>query len=166
LDFYEVAELEQIIIRSAALLHLEIDTAGAREIAMRSRGTPRIANRLLRRVRDWASVHADGAINLNAAKAALDLYEIDPAGLDRLDRAVLQVLVTQFGGGPVGLSTLAIAVGEEMATISEVVEPYLVRQGLLGRTTRGRVATELGYQVVGGSAPNRETQLRFHGEIS
>ncbi len=166
LDFYEVAELEQIIIRSAALLHLDIDAAGAREIAMRSRGTPRIANRLLRRVRDWASVHADGAINLTAAKAALDLYEIDPAGLDRLDRAVLQVLVTQFGGGPVGLSTLAIAVGEEMATISEVVEPYLVRQGLLGRTARGRVATELGYQVVGGSAPSRDTQLRFHGEIS
>lgn len=166
LDFYEVAELKQIILRSAALLHLEIDDAGAVEIAMRSRGTPRIANRLLRRVRDWASVNADGEINLLAAKAALDLYEIDPAGLDRLDRAVLQALVSQFGGGPVGLSTLAIAVGEEMTTISEVVEPYLVRQGLLGRTARGRVATELGYQVVGGQAPNRSTQLRFHGENS
>lgn len=166
LDFYEVAELEQIIFRSASLLHLEIDAAGAAEIAMRSRGTPRIANRLLRRVRDWSSVHADGKITLTAAKAALDLYEIDPAGLDRLDRAVLHALVTQFGGGPVGLSTLAIAVGEEMATISEVVEPYLVRQGLLGRTARGRIATDLGYQVVGGQVPNRETQLRFHGEIS
>lgn len=166
LDFYEVAELKQIILRSAALLHLEIDEAGAAEIAMRSRGTPRIANRLLRRVRDWASVNADGEINLSAAKAALDLYEIDPAGLDRLDRAVLQALVTQFAGGPVGLSTLAIAVGEEMTTISEVVEPYLVRQGLLGRTSRGRVATELGYQVVGGEAQNRSTQLRFHGENS
>lgn len=166
LDFYEVAELKKIILRSAALLHLEIDEAGAAEIAMRSRGTPRIANRLLRRVRDWASVNADGEINLSAAKAALDLYEIDPAGLDRLDRAVLQALVTQFAGGPVGLSTLAIAVGEEMTTISEVVEPYLVRQGLLGRTSRGRVATELGYQVVGGEAQNRSTQLRFHGENS
>ncbi|MFM1906174.1 MAG: Holliday junction branch migration helicase RuvB [Actinomycetota bacterium] len=166
LDFYEVLELKQIILRSSELLHLTIDDAGAHEIAMRSRGTPRIANRLLRRVRDWASVNSDGAIDLAAAKAALDLYEIDPAGLDRLDRAVLQALVTQFGGGPVGLSTLAIAVGEEMSTISEVVEPYLVRQGLLGRTSRGRVATNLGYQVAGGVAPNRDTQLRFHGENS
>ena len=166
LDFYEVAELEQIILRSASLLYLDINSAGAREIAMRSRGTPRIANRLLRRVRDWASVNSDGEINLAAAKAALDLYEIDPAGLDRLDRAVLQALVSQFAGGPVGLSTLAIAVGEEMSTISEVVEPYLVRQGLLGRTSRGRVATELAYQVVGGLAPARDTQLRFHGENS
>ncbi|MFZ9283145.1 MAG: Holliday junction branch migration DNA helicase RuvB [Candidatus Nanopelagicales bacterium] len=166
LDFYEVLELKQIIVRSSELLHLTIDDAGAHEIAMRSRGTPRIANRLLRRVRDWASVNSDGAIDLAAAKAALDLYEIDPAGLDRLDRAVLQALVTQFGGGPVGLSTLAIAVGEEMSTISEVVEPYLVRQGLLGRTSRGRVATDLGYQVAGGVAPNLDTQLRFHGENS
>ncbi|MBM3691579.1 MAG: Holliday junction branch migration DNA helicase RuvB [Actinobacteria bacterium] len=164
LDFYEVAELKQIILRSAALLHLTIDDLGASEIASRSRGTPRIANRLLRRVRDWSMVNSTGAIDLLSAKAALDLYEIDPAGLDRLDRAVLLALVNQFGGGPVGLSTLATAVGEEMTTISEVVEPYLVRQGLMGRTARGRVATELGYRVVGGTAPNRDIQLRFHGE--
>ena len=166
LDFYEVAELVQIVTRSAALLHLVIEDKGAHEIAKRSRGTPIIANRLLRRVRDWSSVNSDGVISLAAASAALDLYEIDPAGLDRLDRAVLAALVNQFQGGPVGLSTLAIAVGEEMSTISEVVEPYLVRQGLLGRTSRGRVATELGYQVIGGTSAQRDTQLRFHGDKS
>lgn len=164
LDFYEIAELEQIVHRSAQLLHLQIDAAGAGEIASRSRGTPRIANRLLRRVRDWSSVNAEGEINLTTAKAALDLYDIDPAGLDRLDRAVLGALVNQFQGGPVGLATLAIAVGEEMSTISEVVEPYLVRQGFLARSSRGRIATDLGYRVVGGERPSGAAQLRFHGE--
>ena len=150
LDFYGVSELEKIVLRSAELLHLKIDQPGAYQIASRSRGTPRIANRLLRRVRDWSSVNSDGSINVEAAKAALDLYEIDPSGLDRLDRAVLHALVTQFQGGPVGLSTLAIAVGEETSTITEVVEPYLVRAGYLSRSARGRIATELGLNLIQG----------------
>jgi Holliday junction DNA helicase RuvB len=145
LDFYGVSELEKIVLRSAELLHLKIDQSGAYQIASRSRGTPRIANRLLRRVRDWSSVNSDGSINVEAAKAALDLYE-----LDRLDRAVLHALVTQFQGGPVGLSTLAIAVGEETSTITEVVEPYLVRAGYLSRSARGRIATELGLNLIQG----------------
>ncbi len=141
MEFYDPAELERVIHRSARLLEVEVEPAGAAEIAGRSRGTPRIANRLLRRVRDYAQVTADGAVTREIASAALGVYEVDGRGLDRLDRAVLHALLKLFGGGPVGLSTLAVAVGEERETVEEVAEPFLVREGLLARTPRGRVAT-------------------------
>ncbi|MFF0200611.1 Holliday junction branch migration DNA helicase RuvB [Streptomyces sp. NPDC005017] len=141
MEFYDPAELERVIHRSARLLEVEVEPAGAAEIAGRSRGTPRIANRLLRRVRDYAEVTADGAVTRRIASAALGVYEVDGRGLDRLDRAVLHALLKLFGGGPVGLSTLAVAVGEERETVEEVAEPFLVREGLLARTPRGRVAT-------------------------
>jgi holliday junction DNA helicase RuvB len=153
LDFYEAAELEVIIRRSASLLGVEFGGDGAEEIAGRSRGTPRIANRLLRRVRDFAEIRADGVVTREIARAALDLYEVDEHGLDRLDRAVLRALVTRFGGGPVGLSTLAVAVGEEAETVGEVAEPFLVREGLLARTPRGRVATPAAWQHLGLAVP-------------
>ena len=158
LDFYDPADLLAIIERSAGLLGVDIDEAGAVEISHRSRGTPRIANRLLRRVRDWAQVHGDGRVDHRSARAALDLFEVDALGLDRLDRAVLDALVRRFGGGPVGLSTLAVAVGEETETVEGVAEPFLVRAGLLVRTPRGRVATaaawtHLGLAPPAGSAP-------------
>jgi holliday junction DNA helicase RuvB len=153
LDFYEAAELEIIIRRSASLLGVEFGGDGAEEIAGRSRGTPRIANRLLRRVRDFAEIRADGVVTREIARAALDLYEVDEHGLDRLDRAVLRALVTRFGGGPVGLSTLAVAVGEEAETVGEVAEPFLVREGLLARTPRGRVATPAAWQHLGLAVP-------------
>ncbi|OUV53631.1 MAG: Holliday junction branch migration DNA helicase RuvB [Actinomycetales bacterium TMED115] len=153
LDFYEVADLEHIVHRSAGLLDVDVTDEGSAEIAGRCRGTPRIANRLLRRVRDWAQVHGDGVVDLDAARAALELYEVDVVGLDRIDRAVLEAIVDRFGGGPVGLSTLAVAVGEEPETIETVAEPFLVRLGLLMRTSRGRVATVAGWQHVGRSAP-------------
>nr|WP_309079700.1 Holliday junction branch migration DNA helicase RuvB [Zhihengliuella sp.] len=140
LEFYSVEELELVLRRSAMLMDLRINSAGFTEIASRSRGTPRIANRLLRRVRDWSLVHNVEQIDARLASAALDMYEVDSRGLDRLDRQVLQALCTKFGGGPVGLSTLAIAVGEETETVETVAEPYLVREGLLGRTPRGRIA--------------------------
>jgi Holliday junction DNA helicase RuvB len=141
LDFYEPAELEQVLSRSATLLKVALSPEAAGEIAGRSRGTPRIANRLLRRVRDWAQVRGDGTLDLAAARAALQVYAVDQRGLDRLDRSVLEALCKRFGGGPVGLSTLAVAVGEEAETVETVAEPFLVREGLLGRTPRGRVAT-------------------------
>jgi holliday junction DNA helicase RuvB len=141
LDFYDTDALEHILRRSADLMGARLDAAGAAEIARRSRGTPRIANRLLRRVRDFAQVRSDGRITRPLAQAALELYEVDELGLDRLDRAVLQAVCARFGGGPVGLSTLAISVGEERETVEEVAEPFLVRQGFLMRTPRGRVAT-------------------------
>ncbi|TNY34490.1 Holliday junction branch migration DNA helicase RuvB [Thermomonospora catenispora] len=141
MEFYEPAELERILHRSARLLGIDLTPEGAAEIAARSRGTPRIANRLLRRVRDYAQVRADGVITREIASAALALYEVDGRGLDRLDRAVLGALVELFDGGPVGLSTLAVAVGEERETVAEVAEPFLVREGLLARTPRGRIAT-------------------------
>lgn len=153
MDFYEVAELEQVLQRSARLLGLTLPAEGAHEIARRSRGTPRIANRLLRRVRDFADVRADGVIDRDIASAALDLYEVDAEGLDRLDRAVLGVLLRKFGGGPVGLSTLAVAVGEEPETVEVVAEPFLVRQGLLARTPRGRVATAAAWHHLGMTPP-------------
>ena len=149
LDFYEPAEIERVIVRSAGLLDVDIDRAGAAEIAGRSRGTPRIANRLLRRVRDYAVVHGNGHIDVATAKSALTLYEVDDLGLDGLDRAVLEALTRRFGGGPVGVSTLAVAVGEEPETVSEVAEPFLVRAGLLARTPRGRVATAAAYAHLG-----------------
>ncbi|WP_395658769.1 Holliday junction branch migration DNA helicase RuvB [Nocardioides sp.] len=141
LEFYEADELDLIVQRSARLLDVDVRADGTAEIASRSRGTPRIANRLLRRVRDYAQVRADGVVTLPVAHAALDLYEVDQLGLDRLDRAVIDVLCRRFGGGPVGVSTLAVAVGEERETVEEVAEPFLVRNGFLARTPRGRVAT-------------------------
>ena len=141
MEFYEAGELELVLRRSAGILGVDLRSEGAVEIAGRSRGTPRIANRLLRRVRDYAEVRADGAVTLEVAKAGLAVYDVDELGLDRLDRAVLTALVRTFGGGPVGVSTLAVAVGEEPATVEEVCEPFLVRAGMLARTPRGRVST-------------------------
>jgi Holliday junction DNA helicase RuvB len=153
LDFYSPVELDQLLHRSARLLGVELDQRASTEIAGRSRGTPRIANRLLRRVRDWAQVHGAGVIDLAAARAALELYDVDEAGLDRLDRAVLQALCTRFGGGPVGLATLAVSVGEETETVETVVEPFLVREGLLLRTPRGRAATPQAWTHLGLTPP-------------
>ncbi|GAB6985946.1 Holliday junction branch migration DNA helicase RuvB [Nocardioides pyridinolyticus] len=153
LEFYEPHELDQIVQRSARLLEVDVLLDGTSEIASRSRGTPRIANRLLRRVRDYAQVRADGVVTLPVAQAALDLYEVDQLGLDRLDRAVLDVLCRRFGGGPVGISTLAVAVGEERETVEEVAEPFLVRNGFLARTPRGRVATPAAWEHLGLKPP-------------
>ncbi len=153
LEFYEPHELDQIVHRSAGLLGVHLTAEGSREIAGRSRGTPRIANRLLRRVRDYAQVRADGVLSLPVAQAALELFEVDESGLDRLDRAVLDVLCRRFGGGPVGISTLAVAVGEERETVEEVAEPFLVRTGLLARTPRGRVATPAAWHHLGLTPP-------------
>ena len=140
MEFYAPAELQQVVHRSAGLLDVDIDPQGAAEIAGRSRGTPRIANRLLRRVRDYAQVRHDGRVSREIAAQALAVYEVDARGLDRLDRSVLEALCLRFGGGPVGLTTLAVAVGEEPETVETVAEPFLVREGLVGRTPRGRVA--------------------------
>jgi holliday junction DNA helicase RuvB len=153
MEFYEPAELQQVLARSAALLGVELTDEGSAEIAGRSRGTPRIANRLLRRVRDFAEVKADGRVTRDVARAALALYDVDELGLDRLDRAVLEALVVRFGGGPVGVATLAVAVGEEPNTVEEVCEPFLVRAGLLARTPRGRVATEAAWRHLGRPLP-------------
>ena len=149
MDFYAPAELELVLTRSARLLDVDLDDDGATEIAGRSRGTPRIANRLLRRVRDYAQVRGDGVVSLAVAHAALAVYEVDQLGLDRLDRAVLDALCRRFGGGPVGVSTIAVAVGEERETVEEVAEPFLVRAGLLARTPRGRVATPAAWAHLG-----------------
>jgi len=153
LDFYAESELAQVIARSAALLGLAIEAKAIEQIASRSRGTPRIANRLLRRVRDYAQVKGSNKLSLSHANEALEMYEVDAAGLDRLDRSVLTALVERFGGGPVGLSTLAIAVGEETETVESVAEPFLVRNGFMARTPRGRVATALGWSHLGKVAP-------------
>jgi holliday junction DNA helicase RuvB len=155
LDFYDASALEHILYRSAELLGAQLDAAGAVEIARRSRGTPRIANRLLRRVRDFAQMRADGRVTRSVAQAALELYEVDELGLDRLDRAVLEAICVRFGGGPVGLSTLAISVGEERETVEEVAEPFLVRSGFLMRTPRGRVGTPAAWRHLGLSVPAR-----------
>jgi len=157
LEFYEAAELEKIIQRSAALLEVDITNEAAAEIASRSRGTPRIANRLLRRVRDFAEVRADGIVTIALSRSALELYEVDKMGLDRLDRSVLEALCRRFGGGPVGLSTLAVAVGEERETVEEVAEPFLVRSGYLARTPRGRVATPAAWRHLGLTVPKGAT---------
>ena len=161
LDFYEASELAEVIRRSAALLQLNIEEAAVVEVAGRSRGTPRIANRLLRRVRDYSQVRSSGGANAKAANslthsdamAALEMYEVDEKGLDRLDRSVLTALIERFNGGPVGLSTLAIAVGEETETVEAVAEPFLVRNGFMARTPRGRIATELGWRHLGRTPP-------------
>jgi Holliday junction DNA helicase RuvB len=161
LDFYESSELAEVIRRSAALLQLTIEEEAVLEVAGRSRGTPRIANRLLRRVRDYAQVRSSGGAKAKAANAlthsdamaALEMYEVDEKGLDRLDRSVLTALIERFNGGPVGLSTLAIAVGEETETVEAVAEPFLVRNGFMARTPRGRIATELGWRHLGRTPP-------------
>ena len=158
LDFYAVADLVRILRRSSGLLKVEATEAAIAEIAGRSRGTPRIANRLLRRVRDWAQVHGNGVANEEAAHAALALFDVDDRGLDRLDRAVLEALCRRFGGGPVGLSTLAVAVGEESETVETVAEPFLVREGFMIRTPRGRAAAPLAWDHLGLTAPPPEAR--------
>jgi Holliday junction DNA helicase RuvB len=159
LDFYQPDELEIIIRRSAGLLGVTLTDEGAAELSTRSRGTPRIANRLLRRVRDYAEVRADGVVTVEIARTALELYEVDEQGLDRLDRGVLEAVVRRFGGGPVGLSTLAVALGEEAETVEVVAEPFLVRRGLLARTPRGRVATAAGWAHLGLEPPPSLAEL-------
>ncbi len=161
LDFYEAEELGVIIRRSAGLLGVTLREDGADEIAGRSRGTPRVANRLLRRVRDFAEVRGNGVVTREIARAALELYEVDESGLDRLDYAVLTALVRKFGGGPVGLSTLAVAVGEEAETVEVVAEPFLVRAGLMARTPRGRVATPAAWAHLGLPVPQNAAFTRF-----
>jgi holliday junction DNA helicase RuvB len=159
LDHYEPSDLARIVTRSAKVLDVAIDAGGARAIAQRSRGTPRVANRLLRRVRDFAEVHGGGAIDETVAGAALDLLEVDHVGLDRLDRAILSVICTQFSGGPVGLSTLAVAVQEEQDTIEDVYEPYLLQRGFLQRTPRGRCATVHAFRHLGLTPPASDSTL-------
>ncbi len=149
LDYYVGEDLEKIVVRSARLLKVEIEPAGAHEIARRSRGTPRIVNNLLRRVRDFAQVRHDGRITAAVADKALALLEIDQNGLDEMDKRILDAVITKFGGGPVGVNSLAVAVGEEPDTIEEVYEPYLIMEGYLNRTSQGRVATELSYKKLG-----------------
>jgi holliday junction DNA helicase RuvB len=158
LEHYGPEDLGRIVRRSAAILEAEIDDAGAGAIAQRSRGTPRVANRLLKRVRDYAQVRADARITADVADAALDLLEVDGAGLDRLDREILRAVCEKFAGGPVGLSTLAVAVGEEADTIEDVYEPYLLQSGLLQRTPRGRAATARAWEHLG-LEPPREAAL-------
>ncbi len=153
LDFYSPTELATILQRSADLLGVDAQAEAITEIAGRSRGTPRIANRLLRRVRDWAQVHGSGRVDLPAARAALSLFDVDEQGLDRLDRAVLDALCRRYGGGPVGIATLAVAVGEESDTVETVAEPFLVRQGFLLRTPRGRIAAPLAWTHLGLTPP-------------
>src|SRR5213594_3616153 len=146
LDYYNAEQLEQIVVRSARLLNVAMEDQGAREIARRSRGTPRIANNLLRRVRDYAQVKGDGRITAALADRALAILEIDQNGLDEMDKRILDTVIVKFGGGPVGISSLAVAVGEEPDTLEEVYEPYLIMEGYLKRTPQGRVATELSYK--------------------
>jgi holliday junction DNA helicase RuvB len=153
LEFYATSELTQIVQRTARILGLPIDDAGAREIASRSRGTPRIANRLLRRVRDFAQVKADGNVTDGVAKAAMDLLEVDPHGFDTLDRKLLLAIIEKFDGGPVGIESLAAALGEERGTLEDVVEPFLIQEGFLHRTARGRMATRSAYLHFGIALP-------------
>jgi holliday junction DNA helicase RuvB len=154
LEFYTNDELAKIVHRSADLLEVQMQTAGALEIAKRSRGTPRIANRLLRRVRDYAQVKSDGIVSSDIADAALQMLDVDKLGFDVMDRKLLQAVLEKFGGGPVGLDNLAAAIGEERDTIEDVLEPYLIQQGYLMRTPRGRVATSLAYQHFGLAVPS------------
>jgi len=149
LDYYNTDDLQQILIRSARILSLEVEEAGAKEIARRSRGTPRIANNLLRRVRDYAQVRGDGRITAAIADQSLAMLEIDQNGLDEMDKRIIETIVVKFSGGPVGINSLAVAVGEEPDTVEEVYEPYLIMEGYLNRTAQGRVATELSYKKLG-----------------
>jgi Holliday junction DNA helicase RuvB len=161
LELYEPADLARIVARSAGILEVEVDDEGAEVIAGRSRGTPRVANRLLKRARDFAEVRGAGRIDAEVAREALELLEVDAAGLDRLDREILRVICHKFGGGPVGLSTLAVAVGEEADTIEDVYEPYLLQQGFLMRTPRGRVATDAAFAHLGLERPAPAGQRLF-----
>ncbi len=160
LDFYEAKDLKEIVVRSASIINIEIDDKGAEEISRRSRGTPRIANRLLKRVRDYAIVKSDGIIDTVTADLALRMLEIDQMGLDKLDRRILNTIIDFYKGGPVGLDTLAASIGEEKGTIEDVYEPYLLQIGYLNRTPRGRVVTELGYRHVNKIRQN-DGQLSF-----
>lgn len=153
MEFYDVEDLTRVVIRTAKILGISIESDAAVEVASRSRGTPRIANRLLRRVRDYAEVESDGVVDLAATREALRIFDVDEMGLDRLDRAVLTALIKGHGGGPVGVNTLAVAVGEESATVEEVCEPYLVRAGMVARTGRGRVATAAAWLHLGLTPP-------------
>jgi Holliday junction DNA helicase RuvB len=166
LEFYGVEDLDRIVRRSAGILEVPIDAGGARGIAQRSRGTPRIANRLLRRVRDYAQVKADGRIDERVANAALDLLEVDPQGFDTLDRRVLSTIIEKFDGGPVGIDSIAAAVAEERGTLEDVIEPFLIQQGFLMRTARGRMATRNAYLHFGLRPPERATASLplFEGE--
>ena len=164
LEFYDVPDLTRIVHRSAGILGVPIDDAGATRVAQRSRGTPRIANRLLRRVRDYAQVRADGRIDARVAGAALDLLEVDPVGFDALDRRLLTTIIEKFDGGPVGIESLAAAIGEERGTLEDVIEPYLIQQGFLMRTARGRVATRHAYLHFGLRAPEGPAAAALFGE--
>jgi Holliday junction DNA helicase RuvB len=155
LNYYPVADLEQIVARSADVVKVEVDASGALEIARRSRGTPRVANRLLRRVRDYAQVRADGRVTRAVADAALAMLDVDEFGLDDMDARVLRTIIEKFDGGPVGITTIAAAVGEDAGTIEEVYEPYLVQNGFLQRTPRGRVATPQAYRHFGYTPPSQ-----------
>ncbi len=159
LDYYEPAEIGRIVQRSARLLGVRIDEGGCDEVSRRSRGTPRVANRILRRVRDFAQVRHQGEITHAVAVEALELFEVDSAGLERIDRAILRAIAERFAGGPVGLSTLAVAIGEEPDTLEDVYEPYLLQLGMLQRTPRGRVVTPGGYAHLGLPAPARDPRL-------
>jgi len=161
IDFYRPEELHEIVVRSAGLIDIGVDEDGAMLIADRSRGTPRIANRLLRRVRDFADVRKDGVIDRDTAEEALQVFEVDEAGLDRVDRAILEAIVHKFGGGPVGLSTLAIAVSEEEQTVEDAYEPFLIQTGLLQRTPRGRMATATAYRHLGLEVPEPIRQQKL-----
>jgi holliday junction DNA helicase RuvB len=159
LEHYGPEDLGEIVLRSAAILGVAIDPAGAEAIASRARGTPRVANRLLKRVRDYAEVHGEGTVTAETAAHALDLLEVDAEGLDRLDREILSAIAEKFGGGPVGLSTLAVAVGEEPDTVEDVYEPYLLQRGLIARTPRGRVATARAFAHLGLEPPPEDARL-------
>ncbi len=165
LDYYDPADLERVITRSAGILGAPIDPAGAAELARRSRGTPRIANRLLRRTRDFAEVKGTGTISLDIARIALEALEVDEYGLDEMDKRILLAMLEKFNGGPVGISTIAVAVGEEPGTLEEVYEPFLIQQGFLQRTPRGRIATPMAYRHFGISLPQATGGL-FDGDKS
>jgi Holliday junction DNA helicase RuvB len=159
LEYYEAADIDEIVRRSARILNVPIADAAAAELARRSRGTPRIANRLLRRVRDFAQVRADGTITLEVALAALKLLEVDEHGFDDVDRKLLRTIIEKFGGGPVGVNSIAAAIGEERDAIEDIYEPFLIQVGFLDRTPRGRVATPRAYEYFGLTAPRRDSRL-------
>ena len=159
LDFYNETDLREIVGRSARILDVPIDEAATRELARRARGTPRVANRLLRRVRDYAQVRADGSIDVDVAKRALEMLEVDDNGFDEADRRLLKAIIEKFGGGPVGLNSIAAAISEEREAIEEIYEPFLIQSGFLDRTPRGRIATERAYDYFGLPAPQRGSRL-------
>jgi Holliday junction DNA helicase RuvB len=159
LDFYNGRDIEEIVRRSARILDVPIDAEAASEIGKRSRGTPRIANRLLRRARDYAQVRADGRVTLEVARAAMKLLEVDDLGFDEVDRKLLRTIIDKFGGGPVGVNSLAAAINEEKDAIEDIYEPFLIQAGFLDRTPRGRVATARAYEYFGLTAPGRDTRL-------